>query len=91
VDTNEKNKDRFMIGLFTKLYERLPLNTGGTFLEFVSNVMIADDAICGHKKIKKRKAVVAPSGSAPLKDRTVYYYSSTYPPQQPHQHQHQRL
>jgi hypothetical protein len=41
------------------------LNTGGTFLEFISNVLIADDAIHAHKKTKKRKVVDAPSGSAP--------------------------
>jgi hypothetical protein len=91
VDTDDK-KDRFMIGLSTKLQERMALNTGGTFLEFVSNVMIANDAIHAHKETKKRKAMVAPSGSAPLKYRTVYHHNSTYPPrqQQQHQHQHQR-
>jgi hypothetical protein len=71
VDTNDKKKDRFMIGLSTKLQERMVLNTGGTFLEFVSNVMIADDVIRAHKETKKRKVVVAPSGSAPLKYRMV--------------------
>jgi hypothetical protein len=52
VDTYEKKKDRFMIGLSTKLQERMVLNTGGTFLEFISNVMIADDAIHAHKETK---------------------------------------
>jgi hypothetical protein len=89
VDTDKK-KDRFMIGLSTKLQENMALNTGGTFLEFVSNVMIADDAIYAHRETKKRKDVAAPSGSAHLKYRTVYHYGSTYPPQQPQQHQHQR-
>jgi hypothetical protein len=86
VDTDDK-KDRFMIGLSTKLQKRMTLNTRGTFSEFVSNVMITDDAICAHKKTKKRKAVVTLSGSAPLKYRTVYHHGSTYPPQQLHQHQ----
>jgi hypothetical protein len=53
-----------MIGLSTKLQERMTLNTGGAFPEFIS--------------------------SAPLKYWTVYHYSSTYPPRQPQQHQHQR-
>jgi hypothetical protein len=53
VDTNEKKKDRFMIGLSTKLQERMVLNTGGTFPEFISNVMIVDDAIHVHKETKK--------------------------------------
>jgi hypothetical protein len=81
VDTDEKKKDRFMIGLSTKLHECMALNTGGTFPEFVSNVMIVDDGIRIHKEIKKRKDVAAPSGSAPPKYRTVYHHGSTYPPQ----------
>jgi hypothetical protein len=89
VDTDDKKKDRFMIGLSTKLQECMALNTRGTFLEFVSNAIIADDAIRGHKKTKKRKAVAALSGSASLKYRTVYHHDSTYPPQQ-HQHQRQQ-
>jgi hypothetical protein len=80
VDTDEKKKDRFMIGFSTKLQERMTLNTGGTFLEFVSNVMIADDAIRAHKETKKRKVVASLSSSAPLKYQTVYHHSSTYPP-----------
>jgi hypothetical protein len=88
VDTDDKKKDRFMIGLSTKLQERMTLNTGGTFLEFMSNVMIADDAIRTHKETKKRKAVAAPFGSAPPKYQTVYHHGSTYPPRQLHQHKH---
>jgi hypothetical protein len=80
VDTYEKKKDRFMIGLSTKLQERIALNTGGPFSEFVSNIMITDDAIRTHKETKKRKVVAAPSGSAPLKYQTVYHHGSTYPP-----------
>jgi hypothetical protein len=82
VDTDEKKKDHFMIGLSTKLQERMVLNTGGTFSEFVSNVMIADDAICAHKETKKRKVVATSSSSAPPKYRTVYHHGSTYPPRQ---------
>jgi hypothetical protein len=86
VDTDEK-KDCFMIGLSTKLQERMALNTGGTFPEFVSNVMIADDAIRAHKETKKRKVVASPSSSAPSKYRTVYHHDPTYPPRPQHQHQ----
>jgi hypothetical protein len=67
VDTVEKKKDCFMIGLSTKLRESMALNNGGTFTELVSNVIIMDDAIRAHKETKKRKAVAASSGSAPLK------------------------
>jgi hypothetical protein len=81
VDIDEK-KDRFMI---TDDANR------GTFPEFASNVMITDDAILTHKETKKRKAVAAPSGSAPLKYQTMYHHGSTYPPRQPQQHQHQCL
>jgi hypothetical protein len=84
VDTDKKKKDRFMIGLSTKLQERMMLNTGGTFPEFISNVMIVDDAIHAHKETKKRKVVAASFGSAPLKYRTVYHHGSTYP----HRHLH---
>jgi hypothetical protein len=69
-----------MIGLSTKLQERMALNIGGTFPEFISNIMIADDAIHAHKETKKRKVVAAPSSSAPPKYRTVYHHSPTYPP-----------
>jgi hypothetical protein len=87
LDTNEKKKDRFMISLSTKLHERMALNMGGTFPEFVSNVMIADDAIRAHKETKKRKVVAAPFGSTPPKYQTVYHYGSTNPPRQSPQHQ----
>jgi hypothetical protein len=82
MDTDEKKRDCFMIGLSTKLQERMMLNTGGTFLEFISNVMIADVAIRAHKETKKRQDVAAPSSSAPPKYRTMYHYGSTYPPRQ---------
>jgi hypothetical protein len=65
----------------------MTLNTGGSFLEFVSNITIADDAIRTHKETKKRKDVVASFGSAPPRYQTVYHHGPTYPP---HQHQHQR-
>jgi hypothetical protein len=71
VDTDEMKKDCFMTSLSTKLQKYMALNTGGTFLEFVSNVMIADDAIRAHKETKKRKDVAAPSSSAPPKYQTV--------------------
>jgi hypothetical protein len=80
VNTDEKKKDRFMIGLSTKLQERMTLNTRGTFPEFISNIMIADDAIRTHKETKKRKVVAAPSSSAPPKYRTLYHHGPTYPP-----------
>jgi hypothetical protein len=85
----DEKKDRFMIGLSTKLQERMALKTGGTFPEFVSNVMITDDAIRAHKETKKRKVVAAPSSSAPLKYRMMYHHGPTYPPRP--QHQQQRL
>jgi hypothetical protein len=75
VDTDEKKKDHFMIGLSTKLQEHMVLNTGGTFPEFISNVM-------------KRKVVAAPSSSAPPKYRTMYHHGPTYPPRPQHQQQH---
>jgi hypothetical protein len=69
-----------MIGLSTKLQERMALNTGGTLPKFVSNVIIMDDAIRAHRETKKRNVVAAPSGSTPPKYRMVYHDGSTYPP-----------
>jgi hypothetical protein len=82
VGTDDKEIDCFMIGLSTKMQECMALNTGVSFLEFVSNVIIANDAIRAHKETKKRKAVATPSESAPPKYRTVYHHGSTYPPHQ---------
>jgi hypothetical protein len=53
VDTDEKKKDRFMVGLSTKLQERMALNTGGTFPEFVSSIMITNDAIRPTRKPRR--------------------------------------
>jgi hypothetical protein len=58
----------------------MALYMGGSFLEFVSNVNIADDVIRTHKEAKKRKVVAAPSGSAPPRYRMVYHHGPTYPP-----------
>jgi hypothetical protein len=86
VDTDDKKNDRFMIGLSTKLQERMALNMGGSFPEFVSNVIIADEAICTHKEAKKSKVVVAPFSSVPPRYWTVYHHDPTYPPRQQQQH-----
>jgi hypothetical protein len=64
----------------------MTLNTGGSFPEFISNVIITDDVIHAHKETKKRKTVAALSGSAPPWYRMVYHHGPTY---LPHQHQHQ--
>jgi hypothetical protein len=80
VDADAKKKACFMKGLSTKLKERLSLNTAGTFPEFMSNAIIADDAIRAHKEGKKRKAMIVPSSSAPLKYQMVYAPSNNLPP-----------
>jgi hypothetical protein len=82
VDTDNKKKDHSMIRLSTKLQEPLVLKTGGSFLKFVNNVIITDNAICAHKDAKKRKVVAALFGSAPPRYRTVYHHGPTYPPRQ---------
>jgi hypothetical protein len=82
VDTDGKKKDHFMIDLSMKLQECMTLNTGGSFSEFVSNVIIADDTICAHKEMKKSMAVAAPSSCAPPRYRMVYHHGPTYPPRQ---------
>jgi hypothetical protein len=87
VNTDTKKKACFMTGLSTMLKERLALNTARTFLEFVSNATIADDAIHAHKEGKKRKAMAALSRSAPPKYR-VAYAPRNNPPPHSQQHQH---
>jgi hypothetical protein len=87
VDTDEKKKDRFMNGLSTKLQERLVLNTGGTFPEFINNAIVVDNVIRANKESKKRKVVVASSSSAPPKYRMMYHHP--HPTCQPRQHPHQ--
>jgi hypothetical protein len=87
VDMDEKKKNCFMNDLSMKLQERLALNTSRSFLEYISNVIITDDAIRAHKENKKRKVVAAPSDSVPPKYWMVYHHPPTY---QPRQHQHQR-
>jgi hypothetical protein len=82
VDTDEKKKYYFMKGLSSKLQERLALNTDWTFLELVSNAIIADDAIRAYRGSKK-KALAAPASSAPHKYRMVCA-PHHYPPQQHH-------
>jgi hypothetical protein len=86
VDTDDKKKDRFMIGLSTKLQEPMALNIGWSFPEFFSNVIVTDDAIRVHNETKKRKVVTAPSGSSPLRYRMVYHHGPTYMSRQQQQH-----
>jgi hypothetical protein len=82
VDTYEKKKNRFVNSLSMKLQECMALNNGGSFPEFISNIIIVDDAICTHKETKKRKAMAAPSSSAPLKYQMVHNHHPTYQPRQ---------
>jgi hypothetical protein len=68
----------------------MALNTGGSFPEFVSNVIITELRYAPTKKAKKRKAMAAPSGSAPQRYQTVYHHGPTYLPHQQQQHQWQQ-
>jgi hypothetical protein len=90
VDIDDKKKDHFMIDLSTKLQECMTLNTGGSFPEFISNVIILDDVIRAHKDVKKRKAVAVLSDSTPPRYRTVYHHGPNYPPCQQQQHKRQQ-
>jgi hypothetical protein len=90
MDTDDKKKEYFMIDLSMKLQECMRLSTGGSFLKFVSNVIIMDDMIRAHKETKKRKAVATPSGSAPQKYQMVYHHRPTHQHQQHHQNHRQQ-
>jgi hypothetical protein len=72
-----------MKGLSNKLQERLALNADWTFLKLVSNANIADDVIHAYRESKKKKALVAPAGSAPHKYHMVCA-PHHHPPQQHH-------
>jgi hypothetical protein len=85
VDTDEKKKYHFINGLSTKLQKCFAFNADWTFLELVSNVIIADEVIRAHQESKNKKAYAATSGSAPRKYRMVYA-PHHHPPQQ-HHHQ----
>jgi hypothetical protein len=74
-----------MDGLSTKLQENLALNANWSFLKLVSNAIIMDDTIHAHQESKKKKkALTAPSVSAPTKYRMVC--APCHKPQQQHQH-----
>jgi hypothetical protein len=60
----------------------MALNTGGSFPEFVSNVIIVDDVIRPHKETKKRKVLAPPSDSVPPRYRMTYHHGPTYLPHQ---------
>jgi hypothetical protein len=74
---HDKKKNRFIIDLSTKLHECMELNTAGSFPEFISNVIITDDAIRTHKETKKRKVVAAMSANAPPRYWMVYHHAPT--------------
>ncbi|GJN12042.1 hypothetical protein PR202_ga30285 [Eleusine coracana subsp. coracana] len=73
VDTPAKRKDRFLEGLSAELQDRLNLNMGGTFAEFVNNAIVAEDGY--HRVMAERKrsaSAMGPSNGPPQKFRMVY-------------------
>jgi hypothetical protein len=60
IDTDEKKKYHFMNDLSTKLQECLALNANWTFLELVSNAIIADDAIRAQQESKQEEGFGSP-------------------------------
>ncbi|GJN03575.1 hypothetical protein PR202_ga21032 [Eleusine coracana subsp. coracana] len=73
VDTPAKRKDHFLEGLSAELQDRLNLNMGGTFAEFVNNTIVTKD---GYRKVmaerKRSASAMGPSGGPPQKFRMVY-------------------
>ncbi|GJN04720.1 hypothetical protein PR202_ga22290 [Eleusine coracana subsp. coracana] len=73
VDTPAKRKDRFLEGLSVELQDRLNLNIGGTFAEFVNNAIIVEDGYRNVMVERKRYAsAMGPSSGPPQKFRMVY-------------------
>ncbi|GJM84420.1 hypothetical protein PR202_ga00088 [Eleusine coracana subsp. coracana] len=73
VDTPTKHKDRFLEGLSAELQDRLNFNMGGSFVEFVNNVIVAED---GYRRVmaerKRSASAMGPSSGTPQKFRMVY-------------------
>ncbi|GJM99484.1 hypothetical protein PR202_ga16585 [Eleusine coracana subsp. coracana] len=73
VNTPAKRKDRFLEGLSAELQDRLNLNMGGTFAEFVNNAIVAED---GYRRVmaerKRSASAMGPSNGPPQKFRMVY-------------------
>ncbi|GJN05226.1 hypothetical protein PR202_ga22837 [Eleusine coracana subsp. coracana] len=75
VDTPAKRKDRFLEGLSAELQDRLNLNMGGTFAEFVNNAIVAED---GYRRVmaewKRSASAVGPSSGPPQKFRMCVHH-----------------
>ncbi|GJM95199.1 hypothetical protein PR202_ga11907 [Eleusine coracana subsp. coracana] len=73
VDTPAKRKDRFLEGISAELQDRLNLNMGGSFAEFVNNAIVAED---GYRRVmaerKRSASAMWPSSGPPQKFRMVY-------------------
>ena len=73
VDTPAKRKDHFLEGLSAELQDRLNLNMGGTFAEFVNNAIVAED---GYRRVmaerKRSASAMGPSSGPSQKFRMVY-------------------
>ncbi|GJM93810.1 hypothetical protein PR202_ga10399 [Eleusine coracana subsp. coracana] len=77
VDTPAKRKDHFLEGLSAELQDRLNLNMGGSFVEFVNNAIIAED---GYRRVmaewKRSASAMGLSSGPPQKFRMMYTTSS---------------
>ncbi|GJN04993.1 hypothetical protein PR202_ga22582 [Eleusine coracana subsp. coracana] len=73
VDTPAKRKDHFLEGLSAELQDRLNLNMGGSFAEFVNNAIVAKD---GYRRVmaerKRSASAMGLSSGPPQKFRMVY-------------------
>jgi hypothetical protein len=65
VDSNEKKRDRFQIGLNTKLRERLNTIRTDSYNELVNLAISQEDCIFAHWAEKKRKAPMIGSLAPP--------------------------
>ncbi|GJN00097.1 hypothetical protein PR202_ga17254 [Eleusine coracana subsp. coracana] len=66
VDTPAKRKDCFLEGLSAELQDRLNLNMGGSFAEFVNNAIVTED---GYRRVmaerKRSASAMGPSIGPP--------------------------
>jgi hypothetical protein len=71
VDSDEKKRDRFRMGLNTKLRERLNTIRADSFNELVNLAIPQEDYIVAHRAEKKRKAPMSRPSAPPPRFKIV--------------------
>jgi hypothetical protein len=81
-DTDEKKRDRFRMGLSTKLRDRLNTVRANSYNELVNMAISQEDCITARQAEKKRKTPVAGPSAQPQRFRIVFEIQNRGPQQQ---------